>query len=353
MVDSSSNLREKQHELLCGNAPLTKTEYGWESHTRRSRSIKVIWVEDIKFIPDFTEGDSPFFIAHEFFDALPIHAFQSVPKNQVFERSTSSNTDNLSYKSDPRLLQRHTRLRDAKAAQSGNQNEWRELMVSNLSKPSSTYSQQDPEFELSRSNGITPHSTYLPTLSDRYSSLLPIPDATIEISPDSLAIAADLAKRIGSSGRPLGAALIIDYGTRETVPANTLRGIRSHKLVSPFSSPGLTDLSASVDFLGLAHAALDASPDVEVFGPTSQTAFLTEMGIEARGTALENAAPDEQNKKRIRDGWNRLADRGPRGMGLLYNAMAIVPRGRSTAGGVVGFGGNLAGESIAPVVSKG
>jgi NADH dehydrogenase [ubiquinone] 1 alpha subcomplex assembly factor 7 len=352
MVESSPNLREKQHKVLCGNAPFTKTGFGWGSHTRHSRSIKVIWVEDIKFISDFTEGDSPFFIAHEFFDALPIHAFQSVPKNQLLEGSISSNTGNLSYKSDLRVLQRNTTPRDARSDQSGNQNEWRELMVSNLSKPS-TSSKQDPEFELSRSSGITPHSTYLPTLSDRYSSLLPIPDATIEISPDSLAITADLANRIGSSGQPLGAALIIDYGTRETVPANTLRGIRSHKLVSPFSSPGLTDLSTSVDFLGLAHAALDASPNVEVFGPTSQTAFLTEMGIEARGTALENAAPDEQSKKRIRDGWNRLADRGPRGMGLLYNAMAIVPRGRSAAGGVVGFGGNLAGESVAPVVSKG
>jgi NADH dehydrogenase [ubiquinone] 1 alpha subcomplex assembly factor 7 len=352
LVESSPTLREKQRKLLCGDTPFTKTEYGWECHIRHTKPIKVIWREDIKFLPQFAGGESPFFIAHEFFDALPIHAFQSVPKGKALETGTITNTDNLSYKSDPKLLHRSTVLRDSKATRTRSQNEWRELMVSNLSKSPSSSPQQDAEFELSRSTGPTPHSTYLPHLSARYSSLLPIHDATIEISPDSLAVIGDLSKHIGSDGQPGGAALIIDYGTRDTVPANTLRGIRSHKMVSPFSSPGLTDLSASVDFIGLAHAALDTNPNVEVFGPTSQRGFLTEMGIEARGTALENAAPDEQSKKRIRDGWKRLVDGGPRGMGLLYNAMAIVPSGRSTAGGVVGFGGNLARESVASVVSK-
>jgi SAM-dependent MidA family methyltransferase len=178
-----------------------------------------------------------------------------------------------------------------------------------------------------------------------------MPDATIEISPESLSITGTIAKHIGSREKPLGAALIIDYGTRETIPGNTLRGIRSHKLVSPFSSPGLTDLSASVDFVGLAYAALEATDEVEVIGPASQWQFLMEMGIEARGTALEAKAPTNEAKKRINEGWKRLIDRSQRGMGLLYNVLTIVPKGRA-AGGVVGFGGQLGGDNVAPLMSK-
>jgi NADH dehydrogenase [ubiquinone] 1 alpha subcomplex assembly factor 7 len=355
MIESSPTLREKQRRLLCGDNPFKEIDLGWESNTTHSRSLRVVWLEDLKFLPAFENDHSPFFIAHEFFDALPIHAFQAVARNQLFIDRGSSQTDNLSYKSDPKLLGLESASRTKRMSNGRPTYEWRELMVSNSSNPkSSSHPSSEPnfEFELSQSPGVTPHSTYLPSLSDRYSSLLSVPNATIEISPESLATSGEIAKRIGSQEKPLGAALIMDYGTRETVPANTLRGIRSHTLVSPFSSPGLTDLSASVDFIGLAHAALEATPGVEVFGPTSQWQFLVEMGVEARGMALEKRAPNEEARKRINEGWKRLIDRSPRGMGLLYNALAIVPRGRAAAGGVVGFGGQLGGENVAAIMPK-
>jgi SAM-dependent MidA family methyltransferase len=352
MIESSPTLREKQRRLLCGDNPFREIENGWECSSSHSRSLRVVWLEGLKYLPTLKDDHSPFFVAHEFFDALPIHAFQAVARSQLSTGSSTSPTENLTYKSGPKLLDLKTAPRGQGRPNVEPKYEWRELVVSNTSDPKApSSSEHTPEFQLSRSPGITPHSAYLPSISSRYSSVLSMPDATIEISPESLSITGTIAKHIGSREKPLGAALIIDYGTRETIPGNTLRGIRSHKLVSPFSSPGLTDLSASVDFVGLAYAALEATDEVEVIGPASQWQFLMEMGIEARGTALEAKAPTNEAKKRINEGWKRLIDRSQRGMGLLYNVLTIVPKGRA-AGGVVGFGGQLGGDNVAPLMSK-
>lgn len=348
-MESSPSLRDKQRQLLCGDTPFTETKDGWECHTKHSRPIKVVWLEDLKFLPKFEEGDSPFFMAHEFFDALPIHAFQSSARNQSTGSSKSGLNTNLSYQSDPKILQLQTSPQ-SKLKTKSESYEWRELMVTISPPRPISQPKSSEDFQLSKILSPTPHSTYLPSLSSRYTSLLSGPDATIEISPESLSITDSIAKHIGSRKKPLGAALIMDYGPRETIPANTLRGIRAHELVSPFSSPGMTDLSASVDFVGLAHAALQGSDGVEVFGPASQSHFLNEMGVEARGQALEKAATSEDARKRIRESWKRLIDKSPRGMGVLYNVLAIVPRGRAQTGGVVGFGGQLGGDSVKPLV---
>jgi hypothetical protein len=76
------------------------------------------------------------------------------------------------------------------------------------------------------------------------------------------------------------------------------------------------------------------------------------MRMESRGTALEKSAANDDIKKRIRDGWTRLIDRSPRGMGVLYNAMAIVPAGRGEKGGVVGFGGRLNDDNVSSVTNE-
>ena len=142
--------------------------------------------------------------------------------------------------------------------------------------------------------------------------------------------------------QPSGAALILDYGPLDTIPANTLRGIRSHTTVSPFASPGLVDLSADVDFLALADSALDASPGVEVHGPVEQSFFLSTMGIKERADRLLKAAKDEETRKRLETGWKRLIDRGPNGMGKTYKAMAIVPyKQQGPVRRPIGFGGDL------------
>lgn len=230
--------------------------------------------------------------------------------------------------------------------------EWREMMVS-IAPPNTTQSQHNdeppPEFQLVLSTSTTRHSRYLPESSPRYRRLKDISTphgALIEICPDASLYAADFAARIGGSpahpkARPAGAALILDYGTADTVPVNSLRGIRAHRLVSPFSAPGLVDLSADVDFHAIAEAATQASDGVEVHGPVSQADFLELMGIRERAEALTKAPGVTPEKKSdIEKAWKRLVDRGPNGMGKVYKVLAILPEndGRRRP---VGFGGDV------------
>ncbi|KAI9828054.1 MAG: hypothetical protein M1832_003581 [Thelocarpon impressellum] len=329
LVEASASLREAQKKLLCGDAPMEETATGFQSRSKHG-GVPVAWCEDIRYVPK-ESGRSPFIVAHEFFDALPIHAFQSVvaPSQPAAIASAASGP--------PR------RASDAA-------HQWRELLVTAADPPLSytLTSAPPPEFALALSKSPTPHSLLLPSLSPRYDALkdLPGPGATIEISPESLSYASEFARRIGLSKS--GAALILDYGPSSTVPINSLRGIRAHGAVSPFSSPGLVDLSADVDFTGLAEAALNASPAVEVHGPVPQAAFLGAMGIRERAEQLFRGVPseDEEKRRRLEAGWKRLVDTGPGGgMGRVYKAMAIVPLSGTTAGQParrpVGFGGTV------------
>lgn len=228
--------------------------------------------------------------------------------------------------------------------------EWRELLVSTKrnfdGKPSG-----DEEFFLALAKASTPNSLVMPEISERYKALKSTPGSTIEISPESLSYVQEIARRIGgpnpkkglqSTRKAAGAAMIIDYGTSSTIPINSLRGIRNHRQVSPFSSPGLADLSADVDFTALAEAALNASPGVEVYGPVEQGNFLQTLGITERAEQLLRATQDHEKKTVLQSATKRLVERGGGGMGRIYKAMAIVPE----SGGKrwpVGFGGSVPG----------
>ncbi|RPB08287.1 DUF185-domain-containing protein [Morchella conica CCBAS932] len=309
LIEASASLRETQRKLLCGEAT------SFESIKKGERcmskyGIPIVWYEDLSFVPTKTTATpptltTPFILAHEFFDALPIHAFTSTT------------------------------------------NGWRELLVhhlpprtthATLHTPRSQSLEPVPEFALTTAKSQTPHSAILPELSPRYKALKKHVDATIEISPESLTIMESISTRIGDSKS--GAALIIDYGTESHIPVHSLRGIRAHRTVSPFINPGEVDLSADVDFMALAERALDASPDVEVHGPVQQGTFLGMMGMKERMGALTGGMrEDDETKRLLESGYKRLVDRGVNGMGRIYKAMAVVPE----SGGrrPVGFGGGV------------
>lgn len=294
------------------------------------------------------ESKTPFIFAHEFFDALPIHAFESIPpapENQPQEQEIMTPTG-------PTKLNQ-----PVKAA---NTPQWREIMVTLNPKAVDEDIKDEPEFKLTLAKASTPSSLVIPELSERYRALKSQPGSAIEISPESRIYASDIARRIGGSSQPprtaskrdvsaaaaiakrnpSGAALIMDYGTLSTIPINSLRGIQNHQKVPALSSPGLVDVSADVDFTSLAEAAIEASEGVEVHGPVEQGHFLQAMGIAERMQQLLSTVKDAEKRKVLETGWQRLVERGGGSMGKLYKVMAIIPE-NSGQRRPVGFGGGV------------
>ncbi|CAN7137998.1 unnamed protein product [Brassica rapa subsp. narinosa] len=66
----------------------------------------------------------------------------------------------------------------------------------------------------------------------------------VEISPKSMDLTQEIAKRIGSDG---GGAFIINYG-KDGIISYSLQAIREHKFVNILDNPGSADVSAYVDF---------------------------------------------------------------------------------------------------------
>jgi NADH dehydrogenase [ubiquinone] 1 alpha subcomplex assembly factor 7 len=363
LVEASDELREKQHRMLCGeSASLEKTPSGWQSLSQKYFEVSVVWVEDVSLLPGSENSErlsTPFIIAHEFFDALPIHAFESVPPAPASGSTTAAEL--LDAKGRP----------IAHSSRASKEPQWREYLVAPTKKSTATNTtasgiaaEPNPDFQLVLAKASTPTSLVLPEISPRYRRLKYQPGSSIEISPESYRYIQDFARRIGGdtisprsqqrgatpgnthrakavkAPQASGAALIIDYGPSSTVPVNTLRGIRAHRRVSPFVSPGEVDISADVDFTALAEAAINASNGVEVYGPVEQGVWLTQMGIKERAQQLFAAVKDEAKKKEMELGWKRLIEGGPAGMGRIYKALAIVPEsgGRRRP---VGFGGGV------------
>jgi SAM-dependent MidA family methyltransferase len=341
LVEASSSLREVQKQLLCGDAIIEKTDIGYRSISKYL-GVPIMWVEDIRLLP--RTDKTPFIFAHEFFDALPIYAFQSVAPLRASQPTTQLMTP-----TGPTTLHNSKKVSETP--------QWRELMVS-LNPRSVVESRKDePEFQLSVASAATPSCLLLPEISQRYKALKSHPGSIIEVSPESRIIVAEFARRIGGSpgtsarasrGSPRsnqsvkrkasGAAFILDYGPASTIPLNSLRGIRQHAKVSPFSFPGQVDVSADVDFTGLAEAAIEANEGVEVHGPVEQGDFLMSMGIVERAEQLLKNVQDDEKRRILETGWRRLIDKGVGGMGKLYKVLAIVPEneGRRRP---VGFGG--------------
>ncbi|KAI1762531.1 DUF185 domain-containing protein [Hypoxylon sp. FL1150] len=360
MVEASAELRTAQKNLLCGeDAVMTESKIGWHSTSKYS-GLPVVWTDSIKSIPQ-DPSKTPFIVAHEFFDALPIHAFQVVEVEPTQQASRTDGTSDSSQNSNP------------SAPSTAPTKQWREMVVSptpkgtthaDLKTPKSEQHEPVPEFQLTLSPSTTRHAQYLPESSPRYWALKTTPGALIEVCPDASLYASDFASRIGGTAtagsshlvnanananakpRPSGAALILDYGPADTIPTNSLRGIRRHRRVSPFAAPGLADLSADVDFGALAEAATRASDGVECHGPVDQAFFLESMGIRQRAEMLAKSLGSaaggggEDKKRELERSWKRLVDRGPGGMGKVYKVLAILPEnaGRRRP---VGFGGDV------------
>ncbi|XP_066929507.1 protein arginine methyltransferase NDUFAF7, mitochondrial-like [Clytia hemisphaerica] len=145
-------------------------------------NIKVNWHSKIQDVP---KGLS-LYIAHEFFDALPVHLFQK------------------------------------------KEGHWREILV-NLSS-----SQQVLEFVTAPGASPLAMSMNLPEDVDQ-----------CEICPEAGVVMACISQNIAEHG---GCSLIVDYGVQRS-DRFSLRGFKNHELVSDvLEAPGHCDLTTNVDF---------------------------------------------------------------------------------------------------------
>ncbi len=122
-----------------------------------------------------------------------------------------------------------------------------------------------------------------------------------------------------------GALLIFDYGFSASVlhdaarPEGTLRGYRNHNLIrDPLSRPGETDLTAHLDFTSILRAA--ASGNMTLAGFTDQTHFLLGAGLpEAAENAMQTRGEEETRRERQ----GILGIMNPAGMGGAIKVMLL------------------------------
>lgn len=221
---------------------------------------RVIWHEDLSSLP---EGPL-IVIANEFFDALPVHQL---------ERSDEG---------------------------------WLERLVT-LSPLSSD---RAPVFSFTTGR---PGSGLVDRIPADFRTA--IPGTLIEVSPAMDAVAGELGRRLADGG---GTALVIDYGHSRSQAGWSLQALRGHRRHNPLVTPGQADLTVHVDFAAIADAAARAG--ARVWGPVTQTAFLTALGVRERTEKLR-AGATEQQASALESGMRRLID--PEEMGELFKVIAF------------------------------
>jgi SAM-dependent MidA family methyltransferase len=135
-----------------------------------------------------------------------------------------------------------------------------------------------------------------------------------EFSQDARDMAEQIASRVVDSG---GVALIIDYGHVRSGFADTFQAIKAHSFANPLVSPGDADLTCHVDFAALRGAAV--ARGAAVFGPVTQSEFLTTLGIRQRAEMLKRSAGDYAAM--IDSGVERLVSESQ--MGKLFKVIGL------------------------------
>ena len=369
LVEVSPRLRQAQWEALkC--RPLDGA--GGEGEEPPDRGVSalsgtvVAWHRSLDAVP--ASGPPALYLAHEFFDALPVHQFVRVvpparrgPRRRVAgpavlgpdgapvaragagagaagveadggEAAEAAGTPSPNSSTTPVL----SRL----AA-------WRERLV-DVAPPGAP-----TPFRFVLAPHDTPASrTLLPHRLAGMSEDEQRGLTGLEVCPQGMALAADLAARVATGG---GSALVVDYGRANPPYADSLAAIRAHAPTHLLARPGEADVSARVDFSALRQAVAGAGVGAGAHGPVPQASFLMGLGLEARLQALEAAAAgDEAAVHSLRVGAWRLvaghvadADEGSEaqpealaaaqggggdvpleGMGQQYQAFAISPASR-------------------------
>ncbi|KAL4239171.1 NADH dehydrogenase [ubiquinone] complex I [Mactra antiquata] len=246
LVEISKKLSEMQEEKLSSNPSSMSSDIDSDSTPYYKQCVSkygpnVYWYRDITDVP----AGHTMIVAHEFFDALPIHKFQKTDRG------------------------------------------WREVLVD-----------IDPE----SNNDL--RFVLAPTESAASKVILQVDSDDnrdhIEVSAKSGVIIKHLADRIDTNG---GCGLVIDYG-HNGEKEDTFRAFRNHDLHDVLIEPGSADLTADVDFSYLKKQCNDT---VKTFGPVTQSSFLQNLGIAYRLKMLYDKA-DEKGKKDLLSSFHMLTD---------------------------------------------
>nr|XP_020745687.1 protein arginine methyltransferase NDUFAF7, mitochondrial [Odocoileus virginianus texanus] len=144
--------------------------------------IPVSWYRDLQDVPK----EYSFYLAHEFFDVLPVHKFQKTPHG------------------------------------------WREVLVD-------IDPQVSDKLRFVLAPCATPAEAFIQNDETR---------DHVEVCPEAGVVIQELSERISLTG---GAALIADYG-HDGTKTDTFRGFCGHRLHDVLTAPGTADLTADVDF---------------------------------------------------------------------------------------------------------
>ena len=246
LVEVSQQMRQLQESTLCGyfhghshnaiendskNNVAENTEL-YEHKAIGKYGNNIYWYPRIEDVPNgFT-----FYLAHEFFDALPIHKF----------------VKNL-------------------------EGEWREVLI---------------DIDINHDNDLrfvqAKFSTPAVKLIDENSIC---DKCAIELSPKTGVIVQHISNRIDEYG---GGALIADYGNNKCAE-DSFRAFKNHELHDVLKDPGTADLTADVDF---SYIRSNCNEHTLSYGPVSQKTFLHSLGIDVRYKKLsEHVSTDKSDLK--------------------------------------------------------
>lgn len=222
-----------RHEPQAGDGPVYLSG-------ETASGLPVSWYHCLEDVP----AGFSIFLAHEFFDALPVHKFQLTQKG------------------------------------------WREVLVD--------IHPENPEqlrFVLAAYSTLA--SSTLVQADERRSH--------VEVCAEGGVLVQQLARRIAEHQ---GAALIADYG-HDGTKTDTFRGFKGHQLHHVLDAPGTADLTADVDFSYLRRMA---GGGVACLGPLPQRAFLKNMGIDARMQVLLRNCSDDSSRKQLIHSYDMLTN---------------------------------------------
>ncbi|PWN24715.1 DUF185-domain-containing protein [Jaminaea rosea] len=286
-------------------------------------------------------------VAHEFFDALPIHIFERTVSGfrellvdvQHQQRQAASGGVQEQRQSGVTTI----KVSDLRSSSSSSSNSSKEGgKDATAAASSSTSTPSSPAFRYVLSPTETPWTKLLASSNPRFQRLQP--GQRVEISPESWATARRIGELVaGKKAKPApgqesdaapskepdesassgpsqgGAGLIVDYGDSKAF-GGSFRAFKSHKIVDPLTNPGTADLTANVDFSYLSTAL--ATTEAKGMGPMFQAHFLASLGLEPRVGALMNAVGDNDERKKVIEGAaKRLVD--PTGMGAQYKVLGV------------------------------